>query len=261
MSPVALVSLFQIISVLFSALLAIKLYTSGLYHRYRIFFIYFIFRAPYQACFWLRYRQDPNSRAYLDLFLYTEPLVVLFYILVVMELYGLVLERYKGLYTLGRWAMYISIVISVSISILTLLPKISPSTPEPSKYLFKEIAVERGVDMSLVLFILLIVMFLGRYPVPLSRNVLVHTGIYAIFFLSDTLVLLLRTLLGIHTNDYINLCLTALTCACTVAWWLLLSAKGEEVRVKMPGADPRDEERILQQLDSLNATFLKVSRK
>ena len=40
---------------------------------------------------------------------------MLFYILVVMELYGLVFERYKGLYTLGRWAMYGAIVISATI--------------------------------------------------------------------------------------------------------------------------------------------------
>jgi hypothetical protein len=261
MSTPALVSFFQIISILGSGLVALKVFTSGLYRRYRIFFIYFIFRVPYLTGFWFRYHQDPNSRAYLDLFLYTEPVVMLFYILVVLELYRLVLERYQGLYTIGRWAMYAAIVISVTISVLTLLPKITPSTPEPSKNLFREIAVERGVDLSLVLFIFLIVLFLGRFPVPFSRNVLVHTGIYAVFFLSNTLVLLLRTVIGINVNDTINLCLIGLSSACSVAWWLLLSAKGEAVQVSMPHLGPGSEEHILRQLESLNATLLKVSRK
>ena len=260
MSTFALISFCQLLSAFFSAVVAIKLFSSGLYRRYRIFFIYFIFRVPYQIITSFRFHQNPGSMTYLDFFLYTEPVVLLFYILVVLELYGLVLERYKGLYTLGRWAMYAAIVISVTISVLTLLPKIAPSTPEPSRNLFKEVAVERGVDFSLVIFILLIVAFLGRYPVPLSRNVIVHTGIYSVFFLTQTLVLLLRTLFGINDATQFNLILTTISLTCTIAWAVLLSAKGEEIQVNAPQLRPDSEERILRQLDALNQTLLKVSR-
>jgi hypothetical protein len=259
MSSNALVSCFQLVSILGSALVVIKLYSSGLYRRYRIFFAYFIFRLPYLTFSWIRYHQGPGSRAYLDLFLYTEPVVMLFYILVVLELYRLVLERYEGLYTLGRWAMYLAIVVSVSISVLTLLPKITPSTPEPSKNLFREIAVERGVDLSLVLFILLIVLFLGRFPVPLSRNVIVHTGIYAVFFLSNTLALLLRTLFTVTIGPALNVTVVGVAAACSIVWWLLLSAQGEAVHAGMPHLGPGSEEHVLRQLDALNATLLKVS--
>jgi hypothetical protein len=54
---------------------------------------------------------------------------------------------------------------------------------------------------------------------------------------------------------------TAIASACTVAWALLITAKGEEVRTQLPQIRPEAEERILQQLDALNATLLKVSRK
>ena len=202
-----------------------------------------------------------NSDAYFRVFIWSDPLLILFYILVVVELYSLVLERYKGLYTLGRWAMYASVVIAVLVSVLTFLPKIAHQNSEPSRILMYEIAAERGVDLSLVIFILLIVLFLSRYPVPLSRNVVVHTGIYAVFFLSDTFVLLLRTVVGKRATDTVNLCLTILTSACAIGWWLLLSAKGEEVQVNAPHLSAGSEERILNQLDSLNATLLRVSRK
>jgi hypothetical protein len=265
--PSAALSFFQVVTLLGSALTVLKLLTSGLYRRYRIFFAYFVFRIPYVACSLILARshsgpprhQGVNSNAYFQLFFWSEPLLMLFYILVVVELYGLVLEQYKGLYTLGRWAMYASVVIAVTVSMLTLLPKIAPSTPEPSKKLMYEIGAERGVDLSLVIFILLIVLFLSRYPVPLSRNVVVHTAIYSVFFLSDTLVLLLRTVMGKRVNSTASLLLTGLTSACSVAWWLLLSAKGEQVQVSVPHLGPGSEERILQQLDSLNATLLKVS--
>jgi hypothetical protein len=238
-----------------------------LYRRYRVFFAYFVFRVPYMTGFLIlaRAKGPPghagvNSDAYFRLFFYSEPLLMVFYILVVVELYGLVLEQYKGLYTLGRWAMYAAVAIAVIVSVLTFLPKIAPTIPEPSKHLMYEMAVERGVDLSLVIFILLIVLFLSRYPIPLSRNVVVHTVIYAVFFLSDTLVLLLRTVVGKRMNSTASLCLTILTSACTLAWWLLLSAKGEEVQVNAPQLAPGSEARILQQLDSLNATLLKVAR-
>ena len=88
-----------------------------------------------------------------------------------------------------------------------------------------------------------------------------HPGIYAVFFLANTLVLLLRTLFTVTAGEPVDLALVAITAACSVAWWLLLRAKGEEARVSMPHLGPGSEERILRQLDSLNATLLKVSPK
>jgi hypothetical protein len=202
-----------------------------------------------------------RSDLYFYVYIFSEPIFLLLYILVVVELYSLVLERYKGLYTLGRWAMYGAVLISGTISVLTLLPKLGPSLPEPSRLLMYEVGAERGVDLALVIFILLIVWFLTKYPVPLSRNVVVHTVIYSVFFLSDALVLLWRTLLGYHVTFSINVVATAISSTCAIAWWLLLSAKGEEVQVRGPQLRPDSEERILQQLDLLNATLLKVSRK
>jgi hypothetical protein len=262
------ISFFQAVTILGSALTVLKLFTSGLYRRYRIFFAYFLFRLPYMTLFLvltnlkgLAGGNGSSSNLYFYSFFFTEPVLILAYIFVVVELYSLVLERYRGLYTLGRWAMYGAILISGTISVLTLLPKIAPSTPEPSKRLIYEIGVERGVDLALVIFILLIVWFLSKYPVPVSRNVVAHTVIYSVFFLSDALVLLWRTLLGYHINNVFNVISTAVSSACAVAWWMMLSASGEEVRTQAPQIRPDSEERILQQLDLLNATLLKVSRK
>jgi len=264
MSTAALISVFQIIEVLGSALTALNLFTSGLYRRYRIFFAYFVFRVPYTATPLILTRTSGlglSSNFYFYYFIYSEPLIILLYILVVVELYTLVLERYRGVDTLGRWAMYLAVSISAAVSILTLLPKIAPTTPEPSRWQYIEVAAERGVDLALVLFILLILGFLTRYPIPLSRNVVVHTAIYSAFFLSNALGLLLRTLLGHRITGTFNLASTALSAACTIAWWRGLSARGEEVKIHAPELRPDSEERILEQLDLLNATLLRVSQK
>ena len=267
-SAAQFISFLQAVTILGSALTVLKLFFSGLYRRYRIFFVYFVFRVPILTVFLilthlkgLRGGDGITSWAYFYVFVYSEPLLILFYILVVVELYRLVLERYKGLYTLGRWAMYGALAISTTVSVATLLPKIGPSTPEPSRMVLYEMATERGVDLALVIFILLIVWFLTHYPVPLSRNVVVHTVVYSVFFLSDAMLLLWRRLIGYEVVEVSSIISLAISSACTVAWGLLLSSGGEEVQVHSPQLRPDSEERILQQLDLLNATLLKVAQK
>lgn len=261
-SAAQFISFFQAVGILGSGLTALKLFQSGLYRRYRIFFAYFVFRVPYMiASLIVRTRDGIESNSYFYLFIYSQPLLLLAYVLVVMELYSLVLERYKGLYTLGRWAMYGATVVSATVSFLLLLPKIAASMPDDSKKLFYELGVERGVDLALVIFILLIVWFLSKYPVPLSRNVVIHTAIYSVFFLSDALVLLWRTMLGRNVESFFNVLAVAISSICSVAWWLMLTAEGEEVKAQSPQLRPESEERIMQQLDLINATLLKVAKK
>ncbi len=77
-----------------SVLTVLKLLTSGLYRRYRIFFAYFLFRIPYMTGFLvlsnlkgLAGRRRQQLQFIFLLIFYTEPLFdLLAYILVVMEL-------------------------------------------------------------------------------------------------------------------------------------------------------------------------------
>ena len=83
----------------------------------------------------------------------------------VAELFKLVLEKYKGLYTLGRWALYVQpgLAISVAISAISLLPKINPTLTRDSKYMFYLLATERGIQTGLAIFIVLILCFLQLF--------------------------------------------------------------------------------------------------
>jgi hypothetical protein len=257
MSSAAFVFLFQILTLTGSVLTVLKLYGTGLYRRYRMFFLLFLFQIPNTIWPLLI---DVKSQRYEKVWMVTEPMAWLLYVLVVLELYRLVLEGHKGLYSLGRWMMYGAIVVSVGVSILTLLPHFKPSTPQHSRMLGYFFATERGVDSSLAVFILLILLFLSRYPVRLSRNVLVHTALYSIFFLGGTLGMLLLSVFGLHIYDQVGMFLTGFTSVCVFAWFFLLTRKGEESQTNLPLYGPEYERKALQQLDALNATLLKVSR-
>jgi hypothetical protein len=238
-----------------SALMAYKLYRTGLHRRYPIFFAYFLFRVPNSIWPLLLNTSSPE---YQKIWICTEPIVLAFYILLVRELYRLVLEKYKGLYTLGRWAMYLSMAIAVFLSGLSLIPRIKPTLSQTSKIMTYVIAAERGVHTALAIFIVLLLLFLSRYPVRLSPNVRTYAVIYSIFFMSLTFVSLMRTLFGRHMIDEVNVALMAVTAICVVAWLMLLTPQGAEVAVQSIPIEPHYEHRLLTQLDSFNAALLKV---
>jgi hypothetical protein len=183
---------------------------------------------------------------------------------VVLELCGLVLTRHQGIFTLGKWAMYAGMAISVTLSILSLLAGFNAAPAQRSQSLTNSImkyflAADRGVTFCLAIFLILMLLLLSRYPVPLSRNVVLHAAIYTFFFFGNSLSDILADVFGVHLFTIIDTCLTGITALCILAWLLFLNLKGEEVRVHVPRLTPENEKRILYHLDSLNSTLLKVA--
>jgi hypothetical protein len=248
----------QVFAVLGSALLAIKLFKTGLWQKYRVFFWFSCARVA--DSLWPLFFTETSSLTYLHIWMLTQPVLWLFHILLVAELYRLILEGHRGIYSLGRWAMYVAVVIAACISILSLLPHFTPKTPLSTR-LGLEFAINRGIDFALAIFLLLILLFLSRFPIKLSRNVVVHAAVYTIYFFSETLAVFLRALFGIPASASISLVFMGFSCACIVAWLILLSPRGEEVQAHLPSISPQREKNALRQLESLNATLLKVSGK
>jgi hypothetical protein len=258
MTGVVLVSCLKAVLLLGSVLMVLKLYRTGLYRRYPIFFAFFIFRIPNSI--WPLFLAV-SSPLYLKVWVLTEPIELGFYVLMVVELYKVVLEKYKGLYSLGRWALYFSLAISVTVSAISLLPRITPSLPQPSKIMFYVLATERGIHTGLAIFIILILCFLSFFPVKLSRNVRVHALVFSIFFLSSTFMLLMRNLFGLRMADELNTVLMGVTAASVVAWLALLRTAGEDSRSAPVLYGQEHESRLLTHLDSLNAVLLRASNR
>ena len=257
MSSVGLTRALLVLSALGCALTVVRLCASGLSTRYRIFTLYFVFTAMDQVwpTFFL-----PNSVAYFYLWIVTEPVSRVFCVFGVLELYRLMLERYRGLYSLGRWVMYGASLISVAVSILMLLPRITPAMAQKSVYLGYAYAFNRGVDFSLTIFILLILVFISQYPVSLSRNMVVHASLYSIYFLSSGTYSLVRRAIGGGSANVLNLVFSGIVAACTLAWFVLLTPKGEEAKAARIHFSPDYEARVLGKLEALNQIMLKSAK-
>src|SRR5258708_4371406 len=145
MSSATLALILRTLSLVGSAWVAYRLFQSGLYRRYTILFVFLAFRVavgPYP------FLLDVRSDAYMYMWTTTQPLFWLFYVLTVVELSRLVLERYKGLYSIFRVAVIVSTVVSVTVSALSLIPKIKPTSPQRSKILGLFLVSERGLELS-----------------------------------------------------------------------------------------------------------------
>jgi hypothetical protein len=211
------------------------------------------------------FQRKPNTpfatNAYGWVWMLTEPILWVFWVLVVLELYSLVLQNYKGIASLGRWVLLTGLGVAVAISFLTLQADLSNAKEQvPIIRLF--LVVDRGVASSLVIFLLVISCFLAWYPVPLSRNVVVHCIVYAGYFLSLTLVVLLRNLMGNAVTQVVSILGSCVTLVCLVVWIGLLSREGEsaKVRLRPRWAEEREEE-LVGHLAAINSTLLRAARK
>jgi hypothetical protein len=255
----ALVKFLELVIVAGCAVTGVKLFLNGLFRRYRALTSYLVFRAFVTGTALLFFDKS-SSPEYMKFWILTEPIIWVFYVLNVIELYSLVLEKHRGLYTLGRWFLYAGLSISVVISGLALLPKLNGGTAQVSKVMGYYIAIERGVDFALLIFLLLILLWLTQYPVPLSRNVVIHSLAYSILFLSSSAGLFVRAVFGIQVSTSVSTFFLGIGTACILIWLVFLTPKGEEVRVSLPIFGPEQEQRILSHLEALNNTLLKVSR-
>jgi len=249
--------LLRLVSSACFAALAVKLWRQDLRKGYPFFFWYVTFRLL-RAVVLLPF--PTNRTIYGYLFIPTELVLWVFYVLVVLELYRLVLRDFKGIATLGRWVVLGALSLSVLLSLLSLAPDLSSRQAYP--ILQAVFVMGRAICSSLAIFLLLITAFLVFYPVPLSRNVIVHTVVYAVYFLSLTMTYFVRNVAGPDVVLPLNIVLQAVTVLTLLAWIVLLSPAGEQVVISVrPRWAPEEEQRLVRNLDSINAALLRAARK
>src|SRR5271170_2151372 len=207
-----------------AALLALctKLWWSGLYKIY-VFFFSFLVLELLQAL--VPVLVPLQSRLYRDLFVASDGLIVAFDALVVLELYSIILGNLRGIASVARHYIKITLALAILISLLPLRIEKTPNTLTGYLFIF-----ERPILSSLVVFVLLICGFLVYYPVPLGRNVMVYLTGYALYFLTTATTAFINNL-GYFWNRQKSNVDMGIAVACQVFWLLALSRRGEHKRV------------------------------
>jgi len=239
------------------ALLA-RMWRLSLRPQFPSFFYYLAFEA-FALCSSLLF--TPKSDYYFYVYQVSQPILWLFSILVLLELYGLVLARYTGIATLSRKVLLIALGIAIGISFLTLSADLQFARHRYPVLLYYTV-VHRGLTFSLLLFQILITGFLLWFPVPLERNVTRHSLVYFCSFLVSSAAVFYRNITGSNVTPEVNVVLMAASCVCLVGWLWAFSTPGEvQSPAFRPKLAPEEEERLLAQLSSINDAILRGTRK
>lgn len=155
-------------------MLAARLYGAGFYKRYHCFFTFLVFETLRDVAL----TPLPNaSAAYQIIWVFTEPLEWMFYVLVVLEIYEFVLHEYRGLATVGRYSLLTAIGVAMAAASLTLL---APShAPERSPLMSYYYVAERAASFSFAIFLITNLALVMHYPIVLPRNIIVHSIIFS----------------------------------------------------------------------------------
>lgn len=240
-----------------TAILSIRLFASGLYRRYRAFFSYLIFTTLHDGVLAV---PRPDGKLYYQIWIRTEPVEWLFFALVVLEVYALVLQDYKGLSTVGRWALIAAVAVALLASGLSVMAPSQYSGQNP--LLTYYYVAERAVYFSLAVFLLTILGVLMQYPISLNRNILVHSIVFSVYFLAYTVIYLLLSTHGKSVLSAVRLALDAFTLGALATWLAMLNPAGELRKQSLrPAWMPGREEELVSQLNHLNAALLRATRK
>jgi len=238
--------------------LLLRLWRTGLWKTYRFFSLYlFVDLARTIVALFL----EPGTNAYGLLYVTSVPADRVCAVLAVLEVYGLVLRKYAGIGTLGRWAISGALILSGVISLVSLYPDVGREGTLYPILVFVH-ALERAISSALLLFLLLITAFLVWFPIPLGRNVVVHTLVFGAYFSANALLLLLRNLVGANLLRVLSTINLGVATACLIAWLIFLSPAGEAA-VLVFGSRWRkvDSERLVRQLDAINSSLMRAVRK
>ena len=239
-----------------AAALVVKLVVTGLFRVYAWFSAFLCFETVRSL---VLFPIPQMTDLYGWIYLITEPLAWLLYILVVFELYSVALRAHRGVATLSQWTLSVSLAVAVGVSALTLRADLSRAVgPYPVLDYYN--VIERGLFFSLALFLLLTTAFLAWFPLSVSRNIRIHASVYSLYVLSATVAIFIRNVAGYAAGPGVDLALVSLNVICFGLWLGGLSRRGEEQLAVRRKWQPEDEERLMRQLDALSAAVLKRPR-
>jgi hypothetical protein len=254
----ALNQAFWLLPLIFTGALIASLALRRLAGVYRWFFVYLCFQLAQSVLFIpIKVTSDLYGWAYFT----TQSAALVLSILAVLEIYSLALAGHPGITTLSRWAMLTALVVAVGLSAITLSADLSRPVGQFPILVYERV-IERGVLSSLFAFLVLITAFLCWFPLGIRRNLVLHAGVFSVYFFATGSVLFMMNVNGTEVNDAISAVLGLIVDFCLLTWLLFLDQKGEEAVVVVRRKwHPEDEERLSEQLDSLNSLLLKPPRK
>lgn len=246
----------SLVTSLGAGLVAVTLFRRGLVGSYRAFFWYLCAECVI-GLVWSAIRSAGNNY-YIGLaYLISQPLLWVFYLAVVLEIYRKCLYRFRGIARVGQQILLFGLIGSMILSVATIQPDLELSRHLSAVKVLYVTAAHRVITGGITLFLLLLAVVLNWFPVPIAPNTLLHTAVSFFFFLSMTVAHLYRNLTGTDATDNMNAIVMVMGTGCLIAWGVRLVPEGESDG-GIPGQSPKDGGWLLEQMEAINRALLRV---
>lgn len=257
MKSASIESVLQFASLVLIALVILRLVFSRLATKYPFFGAMLLVTLVLQM---IDVMYGTTSMMFLHSYDRLEPVRDVLFVLVVWELFSVIFRNYAGLRSISRWVMGIAAVLSSAGLALT-VSTIGVAGFSQSRMAGRIIRFERGLTFGLVIFIIIMLYFVSRYPIKLPRNNIVLCMIYSALFLGYSAILLVTSYLPSRYALIENASVAVLESLCYIAWAVLLSRTGEyqETRVRQK-ISPEREKLLIGELNAMNDVLMRAGR-
>lgn len=214
----------------------------------------------YQLCQFVALATFPtSSRLYRHLYIISEPLLSVFAVLVVREMYQKAFESYPGISSLARWATRAA--GAAAIVVCALMVTLTPAAELTPRVIYRYAAFwEECVLFTLAAFIFIMVFILWRYPIRLESNLAANIAIFTVFLFGTSAFL--AALATPELEKIRNYLILGISTACYLAWGILLKRPSEISIVRMrPRLNAEEAEHLLVQLGAINNMLARSVRR
>jgi len=237
--------------------LIVNLARNGLFRVYPFLFTYLTADAAQTTALLLL---RTHKKAYSWTYVLSQPVKIVLAVLVIVELYRVALAQRPALARFGRNTVGQVLAAAAFLAIPLLMLDTSVPSGQPP-VLHRINSFERTMDAGMLVFLIIICIFMAWFPVKMTRNGMLYTTGFVIYFLSRATGLLL-TNLAPHFQDRFDLAMLSVSFGCLLIWLVALRKAGEETTV-VTGArrDPATMQRLTRQLDAMNARLAEIARR
>ena len=180
-----------------------------------------------------------------------------------VEIYSLALERHPALARFGRSAVGYILLLAGGIPLIALWWNHS-APPGTHIYLRTFLRFEQTMDATMGIFLILISIFVGWFPVRLRRNVIVYISGFIVWTLSrSVLAYVVAQSFGNKPVKLVAGILQMLVGLGCLTYWLIAFRREGEGRTSVVGHiwNRAEAERLTDQLDAINDSLERLRRK
>lgn len=240
--------------------LLVRFFTIGLFQTYRWFGIYLLADLT-ESLFFLYFLQTHALRLYAETYMAGQALKMFLSIFVLLELYRVSLASRPAIARFGRQTVGYALAAAAAIAVFGLLLDRSAPKDQPP-LLYRYYAVERTMDLWALLFLVLITAFMLWFPVNLMRNAAFYLLGFMVYFSSQSAGLLVVNLLKHRYQTSVDAVMLSVSLGCLLLWIVALRRENEDQATVIGHRwDPSEAARLAGQLDAINASLLRLSRR